>query len=70
MVVDGVFDAITLEPEQMRPAPKLSPTVSSDHLPGIGSVGDRMVILLDIKKLMTSNKMGLMSQTLQYANHH
>jgi len=65
VVIDGVFDAITLAPEQMRPVPELSPTVSSDHLPGIGSVGDRMVILLGIEKLMTSNNMGLMAQTLQ-----
>lgn len=65
MVVDGVFDAITLEPEQMRPVLEFSPTVSSDHLLGIGSVGDRMVILLDIEKIMTSNEVGLMAQTLQ-----
>ena len=31
----------------------------------MGSVGDRMLILLDIEKLMTSAEMGLVAQTLQ-----
>lgn len=61
MVVDGVSDVITLEPEQMRPVPELSSAVSSDHLLGIGSVGDRMLILLDIEKFMTSAEMGLVA---------
>ncbi len=65
MVVDGVSDVITLTPEQLRPVPELSSTVSSDHLLAIGSVGDRMLILLDIEKLMTSAEMGLVAQTLQ-----
>lgn len=63
MVVDGVSDVITLTPEQLRPVPELSSTVSSDHLLGIGSVGDRMLILLDIEKFMTSAEMGLVAQS-------
>lgn len=65
IVVDGVSDVITLTPEQLRPVPELSSTVSSDHLLAIGSVGARMLILLDIEKLMTSAEMGLVAQTLQ-----
>ena len=63
MVVDGVSDVITLKPEQIRPVPELSSAVSSDHLLGIGSVGDRMLILLDIEKFMTSAEMGLIAET-------
>ncbi|ABD68671.1 CheW protein [Rhodoferax ferrireducens T118] len=65
MVVDGVSDVITLTPEQLRPVPEFSSAVSSDHLLAIGSVGERMLILLDIEKLMTSAEMGLVAQTLQ-----
>ncbi|NDP38419.1 MAG: chemotaxis protein CheW [Rhodoferax sp.] len=63
MVVDGVSDVITLAPEQLRPVPEFSSAVSSDHLLAIGSVGERMLILLDIEKLMTSAEMGLVSQS-------
>ncbi len=61
MVVDGVSDVITLTPEQLRPVPEFSSTIGSDHLLAIGSVEDRMLILLDIEKLMASADMGLVS---------
>ena len=38
MVVDSVSDAITREPEQLRPVPEFASAVSSDHLLAIGSV--------------------------------
>jgi purine-binding chemotaxis protein CheW len=65
MVVDGVSDVITLAPEQLRPVPELSSTIASDHLLAIGALEDRMLILLDIEKLMCSADMGLVAQTLQ-----
>ncbi|MEA3394127.1 MAG: chemotaxis protein CheW [Pseudomonadota bacterium] len=65
MVVDGVSDVITLAPEQLRPVPELSSSIASDHLLAIGSLEDRMLILLDIEKLMRSEDMGLVSQSLQ-----
>jgi len=65
MVVDGVSDVITLAPEQLRPVPELSASVASDHLLAIGSLDDRMLILLDIEKLMTSADMGLVAPAIQ-----
>ncbi len=65
MVVDGVSDVITLTPEQLRPVPEFSSTIESDHLLAIGSVDNRMLILLDIEKLMTSADMGLAVQVVQ-----
>jgi len=65
IVVDGVSDVITLTPEQLRPVPQISSAIDSDHLLAIGSVGDRMLILLDIEKLMNSADMGLVSQVIQ-----
>lgn len=63
MVVDGVSDVMTLTPEQLRPVPDFASTIGSDHLLAIGSVGERMLILLDIEKLMTSAEMGLIPGT-------
>ncbi|WP_369406368.1 chemotaxis protein CheW, partial [Curvibacter delicatus] len=62
---DGVSDVITLAPAQLRPVPELSSSIASDHLLAIGSLDDRMLILLDIEKLMRSEDMGLVSQSLQ-----
>lgn len=65
MVVDGVSDVLTLTPEQLRPAPEFASTIGSDYLLAIGSVQDRMLILLDIEKLMSGAEMGLVTQALQ-----
>lgn len=60
MVVDGVSDVITLAPEQLRPAPEFSSAIGSDYLLAIGSLENRMLILLDIEKLMSNSDMGLL----------
>jgi purine-binding chemotaxis protein CheW len=62
MVVDSVSDVISLAPEQLRPVPEFSSAVDSDHLLAIGSVDKRMLILLDIEKLMSAADMGLVSE--------
>ena len=64
MVVDGVSDVITLAPEQLRPVPELRSAVDGDHLLAIGAVGERMLILVDIEKLMTGPVMGLVERPL------
>lgn len=64
MVVDGVSDVITLTPAQLRPVPQIASSIGSDHLLAIGSIQDRMLILLDIEKLMSSAEMGLISTTV------
>jgi purine-binding chemotaxis protein CheW len=65
MVVDGVSDVITLTSDQLRPVPEFSSAIGSEHLLAIGSIQDRMLILLDIEKLMSSAELGLVAQTLQ-----
>jgi len=59
MVVDSVSDVVTLAPEQVRPAPSIGGGIDADHLLGLGTVGERMLILLDIERLMASPDMGL-----------
>ncbi|MGV8899454.1 MAG: chemotaxis protein CheW [Burkholderiaceae bacterium] len=59
MVVDSVSDVITLVPEQIKPAPDLGAAFDSDYLIGLGTVEERMLILVDIDKLMSSTEMGL-----------
>ncbi len=65
MVVDGVSDVVSLTPADLKPVPEFSSTIGNDYLLAIGSVQERMLILLDIEKLMTGTEMGLVSQTLQ-----
>ncbi len=62
MVVDSVSDVTTLTPEQVKPAPEMGTAFSSDYMIGLGTIDERMLILVNIDKLMSSPEMGLMDQ--------
>jgi len=61
-VVDSVSDVLELAGEAIRPAPQLNATIDASYITGIGSVADRMLILMDIEALMSSSDMGLMDE--------
>jgi purine-binding chemotaxis protein CheW len=60
MVVDSVSDVTTLAPQQIRPAPDMGGVFDSDYLIGLGTLDERMLILVDIDKLMSSAEMGVL----------
>ncbi|MBW6496635.1 MAG: chemotaxis protein CheW, partial [Burkholderiaceae bacterium] len=60
MVVDSVSDVTTLSADQVRPAPEMGSSFDTDYLIGLGALNERMLILVDIDKLMTSPDMGLL----------
>jgi purine-binding chemotaxis protein CheW len=65
IVVDGVSDVMSLSPDQIKPAPEFGVTLSSDYLSGIGSLEDRMLVLVDIEKLLTHEEMQLVERTAE-----
>ena len=60
-VVDSVSDVLALDAETIKPAPEMSSAVDTSFITGIGSVADRMLILMDIEGLMASEEMGLIN---------
>ncbi|MBW6391390.1 MAG: chemotaxis protein CheW [Halomonas sp.] len=65
IVVDGVSDVMTLSPDQIKPAPEFGVTLSSDFLSGLGSLEDRMLVIVDIDKLLTSDEMALVDRVAE-----
>jgi purine-binding chemotaxis protein CheW len=59
MVVDSVSDVIQLAGEQIRPAPDFSSTFDTKYIIGLGALEERMLILVDIEKLMSGQDMAL-----------
>ena len=60
-VVDSVSDVLELPHKEIRPAPDMAgSSVDTAFITGIASVGERMLILMDIEQLMSSADMGLM----------
>jgi purine-binding chemotaxis protein CheW len=66
-VVDSVSDVLELSQDLIKPAPEMNSVVDTGFVTGIASVGERMLILMDIEALMSSADMGLMdsAQRLQ-----
>ncbi len=65
-VVDSVSDVLELSAEQIRAAPEFQSLLDASYITGLGTVGTeertRMLILLDIEKLMTSPEMGIAAE--------
>jgi len=56
MVVDSATDVITLTSEQIRLALDFSSSFSDKYILGLSTLDQRMLILVDIEKLMSSGE--------------
>lgn len=59
MVVDAVSDVLALDSSQILPAPEFSASLDTRYIHGLGSIDERMLIVVDIEKLMLSADMAL-----------
>ncbi len=59
IVVDGVSDVIALKEEQIRDVPSLVTSIDTKYIVGLATLEQRMLILVDIEQLMTSQEMAL-----------
>jgi purine-binding chemotaxis protein CheW len=68
VVVDSVSEVIALEPTDIKPAPEFNDAMSTEYIIGIGNIHsgeqERMLILMDIEKLMSGTDMGLIAPTV------
>ena len=59
VVVDGVSDVIQLSSDNLRPSPEFGSILDTRYILGLGTVEERMIIVVDIERLMTSQEMSL-----------
>jgi purine-binding chemotaxis protein CheW len=59
MLVDGVSDVVSLSPEQICPPPKLTIGLNLKYIIGMGAIDERLIILIDIERLLTAEEMSL-----------
>ncbi|XTZ39332.1 chemotaxis protein CheW [Salmonella enterica] len=65
IVVDGVSDVLSLDAAQIKPAPDYTVTLATQYLLGLGSLNERMLILVDIEKLLNSEEMQLIDMAAE-----
>ena len=63
MVVDGVSDVMNLKASQIREVPDIVSKINTSFITGLASIEEKMFILVDIERLMTSEEMELMDQS-------
>ena len=59
IVVDGVSDVVSLTTDQLRQAPEFGAAVDTRFVEGLATIDERMIIVVDIERLMTSDDMEL-----------
>jgi purine-binding chemotaxis protein CheW len=64
VVVDSVSDVLTLTSQQVKAAPEFATTLNTEYITGLGTVDERMLILVDIERLMSSADMALMDEAV------
>jgi purine-binding chemotaxis protein CheW len=66
IVVDSVSDVLSLSADAIRATPEFAcATFDTKYITGLGTVGEQMIILLDIEKLMTGADMALVDGAVQ-----
>nr|WP_295081787.1 chemotaxis protein CheW [uncultured Roseateles sp.] len=59
IVVDSVSDVLELTTEQIKPRPEVAAALDARYITGLGKIGERMLILLDIDAMVASPDFGL-----------
>jgi purine-binding chemotaxis protein CheW len=65
IVVDGVSDVVQLGPSDVKAAPELGAMVDSSFLAGLATQNERMILLLDIEKFLSSGELNLINQVAE-----
>jgi purine-binding chemotaxis protein CheW len=63
IVVDGVSDVYNVGQESMKPPPDFGSVISVDYVKGLATVGEHMVIVLDIDHLLNSAELSVMDES-------
>lgn len=62
-IVDTVDEVVDISSDRISPTPKVSKEVTNRYLTGIGQVGDKVVLLLDLSKILSRDEFMEVAQT-------
>ena len=62
-IADSVQEVMTLEPDQIEPAPKLGTRLNTEFIKGMGKKNDEFIILLDIDKIFSSEEIAMVVES-------
>lgn len=65
LIVDDVSEVIDIAGECIDPPPQFGAQVNTDFIKGIGKINGKVVILLDVDKVMSGSEVSILEQTIQ-----
>jgi len=63
VVVDAVSEVLRLPTDTVEPPPPMVAGIESEYIKGVGKLENRLLILLDLNKLLTTEEKELLNQT-------
>jgi len=64
-IVDEVSEVMDIDAGQIEPPPELGAEVDTDFILGMGKIADKVVMLLDVDKVLTGGEMELIDKVTQ-----
>jgi len=61
-IVDEVSEVIDVAGEQIDPPPEFGASVDTDFILGMGKVGEKVLMLLDVEKVLSSNELATVGE--------
>ena len=65
VVVDGVSDVVALAADSIKPAPEFGAALDTQYILGLATLGEQLLIVVDIERLMASQDMALIAQAAE-----
>jgi len=56
MVVDSVSEVLRIPVEQIEDAPDMIAGVETEYIRGVGKMGDRLIIMLDLARVISGGE--------------
>lgn len=68
LIVDSVKEIMNIEKEQIASPPTIFRGIKPEYLMGIGKMGDRLIIILNLNSLLTAEEMILLEERKENLN--
>lgn len=60
IIVDSVSEVLRLNDEDMEPPPRIVAGIGREYIKGVGKIGDRLIILLDLDRILNAEEKDLL----------
>ncbi len=68
LIVDEVSEVLKLNPDSIEPPPEIVNSVGAEYITGVGKLEDRIILLLDLGKVLDAKDLGMIGSHETFAD--